>query len=124
GPVDPAEVAHRLGGHISRSPDHAARLLLLLRTAELGITDLLVAEPDPLYADDLRELDAEIAAAVEQTDLAAASPAHAERLFEQTGLTPVLAERELTNLRAARDALYARMVARRGVGLQLVHEGI
>ncbi|PFX01595.1 hypothetical protein CJ469_03711 [Nocardia farcinica] len=124
GPVDPAEVAHRLGGHISRSPDHAARLLLLLRTAELGITDLLVAEPDPLYADYLRELDAEIAAAVEQTDLAAASPAHAERLFEQTGLTPVLAERELTNLRAARDALYARMVARRGVGLQLVHEGI
>ncbi len=124
GPIDPDDVAHRLGGHISRSAEHAARLLLLLRTADLGIADLLVAEPDPLYADYLRELDADIAAAAEHAELAAASPAHADRLLEQNGLTPLLLERELTNLRSARDALYARMVARRGVGLQLVHEGI
>ncbi|HLS79698.1 MAG TPA: ATP-binding protein [Nocardia sp.] len=124
GPVDPGAVAHRIGSHISRSPEHAARLLVLLRAADLGIADLLVAEPDPMYADYLRELDAEIAAGAEHAELAAASPAHADRLREDSGLTPLLLDRELTNLRAARDALYARMVARRGVGLRLVHEGV
>ncbi|MGK8523562.1 AAA family ATPase [Nocardia asteroides] len=46
------------------------------------------------------------------------------QLLRDNGLTGTLLERELTNLKAARDALYARMVARRGVGLHLVHDGI
>lgn len=124
GPADPAAVAHRLGGHISRSPENAARLLLLLRTADLGITDLLIAENDPMYADYLRDLDADIAGIGKQIELCATSPDHADRLLQENGVTVVLLERELTNLKAARDALYARMVARRGVGLRLVHDGI
>ncbi|WP_067832955.1 AAA family ATPase [Nocardia lijiangensis] len=125
GAAEPDAVAHRLGGHISRSPDNAARLLLLLRAAELGITDLLIAENDPLYADYLRELDADIEGTAKQAELCANSPAHADRLLLQdNGITPLMLERELTNLRAARDALYTRMVARRGVGLGLVHAGI
>ncbi|MCP2287334.1 AAA family ATPase [Nocardia amikacinitolerans] len=124
GAAEPNEIAHRLGGHLSRSPDNAARLLLLLRAAELGISDLLIAEDDPLYADYLRELDADIEGAAKQVELCATSPAHADRLLQDTGLTPLLLERELTNLRAARDALYTRMVARRGVGLSLVHASI
>ncbi|MFI6041349.1 ATP/GTP-binding protein [Nocardia sp. NPDC051321] len=124
GAADPAAIAHRLGGHISRSPENAARLLMLLRTAELGITDLLIAENDPMYADYLRELDADIAALGKQIELCATSPGFADRLLQENGFTPVLLERELTNLKAARDALYARMVARRGVGLGLVHDGI
>ncbi|GAA5084700.1 AAA family ATPase [Nocardia iowensis] len=124
GPANPAAVAHRLGGHISRSPENAARLLLLLRTADLGITDLLIAENDPMYADYLRDLDADIAGIGKQIELCATSPDHADRLLQENGVTVVLLERELTNLKAARDALYARMVARRGVGLRLVHDGI
>ncbi|WP_431972077.1 AAA family ATPase [Nocardia sp. bgisy134] len=124
GAVEPDAVAHRLGSHISRSPDNAARLLLLLRAAELGITDLLIADDDPLYADYLRELDADIEGAAEQAELCATSPGHADRLLRDNGITPLMLERELTNLRAARDALYTRMVARRGVGLSLVHAGI
>ncbi|WP_431958061.1 AAA family ATPase [Nocardia lijiangensis] len=124
GAAEPDAVAHRLGGHISRSPDNAARLLLLLRAAELGITDLLIAEDDPLYADYLRELDADIEGTAKQAELCATSPAHADRLLQDNGITPLMLERELTNLRAARDALYTRMVARRGVGLGLVHAGI
>ncbi|BDT96566.1 AAA family ATPase [Nocardia sputorum] len=124
GPAEPDAIAHRLGSHVSRSADNAARLLMLLRTAELGITDLLVAEHDPMYADYLRELDADIAGLGKRIDLCATSPGHADEILRETGLTPVLLERELTNLKAARDALYARMVARRGVGLNLVHDGI
>ncbi|MEV6554580.1 ATP-binding protein [Nocardia sp. NPDC051756] len=124
GPADPAAIAHRLGGHISRSPENAARLLMLLRTAELGITDLLIAENDPMYADYLRDLDADIAALGKQIELCATSPDFADRMLQENGFTPVLLERELTNLKAARDALYTRMVARRGVGLGLVHDGI
>ncbi|MFE7720482.1 AAA family ATPase [Nocardia rhizosphaerihabitans] len=104
------ELAHDLGSHISRSPDNAARLLMLLRTADLGIEDLLVAEHDPMYADYLRDLDAEIGALAAQLD--------------HGGADPILLERELSTLRAARDALYRRMVDRRGAGLSLVHEGI
>ncbi|MGQ4596702.1 AAA family ATPase [Nocardia sp. R6R-6] len=121
GPADPDGVAHRLGSHLSRSPENAARLLTLLRTAELGIADLLIAENDPMYADYLRELDADIAALGKQVELCATSPGYADQLLRGTG---VLLDRELTNLRAARDALYARMVARRGVGLRLVHDGV
>src|SRR5690606_39542366 len=90
GPVDPGAVAHRIGSHISRSPEHAARLLVLLRAADLGIADLLVAEPDPMYADYLRELDADTAAGADHAELSAASPAHADRLREDSGLTPLL----------------------------------
>ncbi|APE36210.1 hypothetical protein BOX37_22345 [Nocardia mangyaensis] len=110
GAVDTAALALDLGSHISRSPDNAARLLMLLRTADLGIEDLLVAEPDPMYADYLRDLDTEIAALATRLD--------------HGGADPILLERELSTLRAARDALYRRMVDRRGVGLGLVHEGI
>ncbi|RBO96889.1 AAA family ATPase [Nocardia puris] len=124
GEAEPDAIAHRLGAHLSRSGENAARLLLLLRAAELGITDLLIAEHDPLYADYLRELDGDIEAGAKQLELCATSPGHADQLLEQSGLTPLLLERELSNLRAARDALYARMVARRGVGLKLVHRGI
>ncbi|MFI6211072.1 ATP/GTP-binding protein [Nocardia brasiliensis] len=124
GPADTAAVAHRLGGHLSRSPENAARLLMLLRTAELGITDLLIAEHDPMYADYLRDLDADIAAIGKQIELCATSADFADRLLREGGVTPVLLERELTNMKSARDALYARMVARRGVGLGLVHDGI
>ncbi|MGW6421145.1 AAA family ATPase [Nocardia sp. NPDC055053] len=104
------ELANDLGSHISRSPDNAARLLMLLRTADLGIEDLLVAEHDPMYADYLRDLDAEIGALAAQLD--------------HGGADPILLARELSTLRAARDALYRRMVDRRGAGLSLVHEGI
>ncbi|WP_194834601.1 ATP/GTP-binding protein [Nocardia sp. XZ_19_369] len=124
GPAEPAAIAHRLGSHLSRSPENAGRLLLLLRTAGLGITDLLLAENDPMYADYLRDLDADIAALGKQIELCATSPDFADRLLQENGFTPMLLERELTNLKAARDALYARMVARRGVGLGLVHDGI
>ncbi|MCM6788960.1 AAA family ATPase [Nocardia sp. CDC159] len=124
GQPDAHDIAHRLGGHLSRSADNAARLLLLLRSAELGIDDLLIADPDPMYADYLRDLDGEIAAMTKELDAAIASPAHAERLEHEHGLTPLTLERELANLRTARDTLYSRMVARRGVGLGLVHEGI
>ncbi|WP_327120260.1 ATP-binding protein [Nocardia sp. NBC_01730] len=124
GPADPDAIAHRLGSHVSRSPENAARLLTLLRTAELGITDVLIAENDPMYADYLRDLDADIAGIGKQIDLCATSPGYADQLLQGNGLTAVLLERELTNLKAARDALYARMVARRGVGLGLVHDGI
>ncbi len=108
GDVDTDALAHDLGSHISRSPDNAARLLMLLRTADLGIEDLLVAEHDPMYADYLRDLDAEIGALAGHLD-------HPEQ---------ILVDRELSTLRAARDALYRRMVDRRGAGLSLVHEGI
>ncbi|MFC6010964.1 AAA family ATPase [Nocardia lasii] len=110
GQVGTDTLAHDLGSHISRSPDNAARLLMLLRTADLGIEDLLVAEHDPMYADYLRDLDAEIGGLAGQLDHGA--------------VDPILAERELSTLRAARDALYRRMVDRRGVGLSLVHEGV
>ncbi|MEU7765293.1 ATP-binding protein [Nocardia sp. NPDC049190] len=111
GPADPDAIARRLGSHLSRSAHNVARLLMLLRTAELGITDLLIAENDSMYADYLRELDADIAGIGMQ-------------LRSDNGGAGVLLERESTNLKAARDALYARMVGRRGVGLTLVHEGI
>lgn len=114
GQQDSTAIAHRLGGHLSRSAEHAARLLLLLRSAELGIVDLLVAADDPLYADHLREVDGEIATLTKELDSAATA----------SGPTPIELERELTNLRTARDTLYTRMVARRGVGLGLVHEGV
>ncbi|MFC4374957.1 ATP/GTP-binding protein [Nocardia halotolerans] len=110
GEVDADALAHDLGSHISRSTDNAARLLMLLRTADLGIEDLLVAEHDPMYADYLRDLDTEIAALTARLD-----QAQADR---------ILVERELSTLRAARDTLYRRMVDRRGPGLSLVHEGI
>jgi hypothetical protein len=124
GHEDPQAIAHRLGGHISRSPENAARLLTLLRSTELGIVDLLIAEHDPMYAEYLRELDGEIAAMAQELDACTASPAHAEQLRLTHGLTPLALERELSNVRAARDTLYSRMVTRRGVGLGLVHEGI
>ncbi|MBH0781401.1 AAA family ATPase [Nocardia bovistercoris] len=124
GTPEPAEVAHRLGAYLSRSPDGAARLLGELRAAGLGITDVLVAEPDPMYADYLRELDADIAGTAKQVDLCATSPGHADQLEREHGVTALVLARELTTLRAARDALYTRMVARRGVGLNLVHAGI
>ncbi|GGK43967.1 AAA family ATPase [Nocardia camponoti] len=104
------QLANELGSHISRSPDNAARLLMLLRTADLGIEDLLVTEPDPRYADYLRDLDTEIAALVHHLD--------------HGTVDPVLAERELGTVRAARDALYQRMVERSGAGVSVVHEGI
>ncbi|MFI5779294.1 ATP/GTP-binding protein [Nocardia sp. NPDC051570] len=124
GHQDPQQIAHRLGSHVTRSADNAARLLLLLRSAELGIEDLLIAEHDPMYADYLHELDGEIAALTKEFDSAIASPAQAQRLEHDHGLTPLALERELANLRTARDTLYTRMVARRGVGLGLAHEGI
>ncbi|KAF0836630.1 AAA family ATPase [Nocardia caishijiensis] len=110
GDIGVEALAHDLGSHISRSPDNAARLLMLLRTADLGIEDLLIAEHDPMYADYLRDMDAGIAALTAQLD--------------QNGADAVLVERELSTLRAARDTLYLRMVERRGPGLSLVHEGI
>ncbi len=124
GQQDTQTIAHQLGSHISRSADNAARLLTLLRSADLGIEDLLIAENDPLYADYLRDLDSDIAGAASELDACLASPARAEQLQQTHGLTPTGLERELSNLRAARDTLYSRMVARRGVGLGLVHEGI
>lgn len=124
GREDPETTARRLAGHLSRSPETAARLLTLLRSAELGIEDLLIAEPDPMYADYLRDLDAEIAGAATQLDACLASPAHAVQFENTHGLSPTGLERELSNLRAARDTLYTRMVSRRGAGLGLVHEGI
>jgi uncharacterized protein len=124
GPADAKAVAHRLGSHVSASPENAARLLMLLRTAELGISDLLIAENDPMYADYLRELDADIAATAKQVELCVSTPGHADRLLQENGITEVMLDRELSNLKVARDALYTRMVARRGVGLNLVHDGI
>ncbi|WP_228003008.1 AAA family ATPase [Nocardia australiensis] len=124
GPAQPSAIEHRLGSHISASPDHAARLLMLLRTADLGITDLLIAENDPLYADYLRELDGDIGATTKQLELCASAPDGADKLLRDKGITQVMLERELSNLMSARDALYARMVARRGVGLGLAHTGI
>ncbi len=124
GQQDSQTIAQRLGGHVSRSADNAARLLTLLRSAELGIEDLLIAENDPMYADYLAELDGEIAGAAAELDACIASPARAEQLRQTHGLTPVGLERELSNLRAARDTLYSRMAARRGAGLGLVHEGV
>lgn len=123
GHQDALTTAHRLGGHISRSADNAARLLTLLRSAELGIEDVLIAEHDPMYADYLRDLDAEIAGAATELDACLASPARAAELERTHGLSPVGLDRELSNLRAARDTLFTRMATRRGPGLSLVHEG-
>lgn len=122
GDIDSVEL--RVGSHLSRSTENAARLLTLLQTADLGITDLLIAQNDPGYADYLRDLDADIAALGEQTDRAAGSAAYAAQLELDSGLTAAQLARELTNMRNARDALYTRMVARRGVGLRLVHTGV
>src|SRR5690606_3073388 len=122
GDIDSVEL--RVGSHLSRSTENAARLLTLLQTADLGITDLLIAQNDPGYADYLRDLDADIAALGEQTDRAASSAAYAAQLELDSGLTAAQLARELTNMRNARDALYTRMVARRGVGLRLVHTGV
>lgn len=124
GARDTAEVAHRLGSHLSRAPENAARLLPLLHAAGLGISDVLIADNDPLYADYLRELDGDIAETAKQVELCASSPGHADALLQTNGVTAVMLQRELGNLRAAREALYARMVARRGVGLHLVHAGV
>gem|GEM_PF-3883386 len=123
GHQDAQAIAHRLGGHLSRSADNAARLLTLLRSAELGIEDVLIAAHDPMYADYLRDLDAEIDGATTELDACLVSPARAAQLERTHGLTPVGLDRELSNLRAARDTLYTRMVARRGAGLSLVHAG-
>ncbi|MBU3063703.1 ATP-binding protein [Nocardia sp. NEAU-G5] len=123
GHQDAQTTAHRLSSHISRSADNAARLLTLLRSAELGIEDILIAEHDPMYADYLRDLDVEIAGAATELDACLASPARAADLERTHGLSPVGLERELSNLRAARDTLFTRMVTRRGAGLSLVHEG-
>lgn len=124
GPGDPLAIAERLGGHIGRSADNAARLLMLLRSAELGIEDVLLADNDPMYADYLAELDGEIAALAKESDACAVSPAQAQRVYDALGLDAIGLGRELSNMRAARDTLYSRMVARRGVGLGLAHEGI
>ncbi|MBL1079295.1 ATP-binding protein [Nocardia sp. 2] len=124
GQPDPQELAHRVGSHISRSTDHAVRLLTLLRAADVGITDLLLPTDDPMYADYLRDLDNDIAGTTKEIEACTSSPSYAEELFLEHGITVTLLQRELTNLYAARDALYSRMVARRGVGLGLVHEGI
>ncbi|MFE7798134.1 ATP/GTP-binding protein [Nocardia sp. NPDC057440] len=124
GPAAATAVAHRLGSHVSASGDNAVRLLMLLRTADLGITDLLIAENDPLYADYLLDLDGDIAGTTKQLELCASSPGHADNLLRENGVTEVMLDRELSNLKSARDALYARMAARRGVGLSLVHAGI
>lgn len=124
GSGDTDSVELRVGSHLSRSTENAARLLTLLQTADLGITDLLIAQNDPGYADYLRDLDADIAALREQTDRAAGSAAYTAQLEQDSGLTAAQLVRELTNLRNARDALYTRMVARRGVGLRLVHTGV
>ncbi|MBO0855736.1 MAG: ATP-binding protein, partial [Nocardia sp.] len=124
GVVEPDAIAERLGGHISRSADNAARLLMLLHSAETGIEDLLLAASDPMYADYLSELDGEIEALAKESDACATSPARARQVQQDLGLDAIALQRELSNMRAARDTLYARMVARRGVGLGLVHEGI
>ncbi|WP_459963392.1 AAA family ATPase [Nocardia sp. IFM 10818] len=124
GQPDPQEIAHRVGSHISRSTDHAVRLLTLLRAADLGITDLLLPGDDPMYADYLRDLDTDIAATTKEIDACITSGSYAEELFLEHGITVTLLQRELSNLYSARDALYSRMVARRGVGLGLTHEGI
>jgi hypothetical protein len=114
GPADPTEIEHRLGSHLSRSAEHAARLLTLLRAADLGVEDVLIPAPDPLYADYLRELDGEIAVAGKEADACLVSPAHAAELEATLGLSTAALDRELANLRAARDTLYTRMAARRG----------
>lgn len=124
GQPDPSDIAHRVGAHISRSTEHAMRLLTLLRGADLGITDLLLPEDDPMYADYLRDLDTDIAATTKEVENCTISANYAEEMFLEHGITVTLLRRELANLYAARDALYSRMVARRGVGLGLSHEGI
>lgn len=124
GQPDPADIAHRVGSHISRSTDHAVRLLTLLRSADLGITDLLLPTDDPMYADYLRDLDNDIASTTKEIESCTTSSSYAEELFLEHGITTTLLQRELSNLYAARDALYSRMVARRGVGLGLSHEGV
>ncbi|MQY29596.1 hypothetical protein NRB56_51870 [Nocardia sp. RB56] len=124
GAGDPREIEHRLGSHLSRSAEHAARLLTLLRGADLGVEDILVPAPDPMYADYLRELDGEIAVATKEADACLTTPGHAVELEHSHGLTPAALNRELANLRAARDTLYARMADRRGVGVSLVHTGV
>jgi hypothetical protein len=123
GQQDPQTIARHLGSHVSRSPGNAARLLTLLRSADLGIEDLLLAEHDPMYADYLRDLDADIDGAASELDACLASAAHAAQFERTHGLTPVALDRELGTLRAARDTLYTRMVTRRGVGLRLMHQG-
>ncbi|MEV6767954.1 ATP-binding protein [Nocardia sp. NPDC051030] len=124
GKPDPQDIAQRVGSHISRSTDHAVRLLTMLRAADLGIADLLLPGDDPMYADYLRDLDADIASTTKEIETCTTSASYAEELFLEHGVTVTLLQRELSNLYAARDALYSRMVARRGVGLGLVHEGI
>ncbi|MFC8043928.1 ATP/GTP-binding protein [Nocardia sp. NPDC057353] len=124
GPLDPDAVALRLGGYLSRSPRGALRLLELTGEAGLGITDLLLPEPDPRYADYLAELDRDLAGGAEQLELCATRPGHAELLLRQHGLTETALARELTALRGARDALFARMAARSGPGVRLAHAGI
>ncbi|WP_328397830.1 AAA family ATPase [Nocardia sp. NBC_00416] len=124
GTGDLESIESRVGSHLSRSTENAARLLTLLQSADLGIIDLLIAQNDPGYADYLRDLDADIAALGDQTDRAAASAAYAAQLEQDSGLTEIQLARELTNMRNARDALYTRMVTRRGVGLRLVHTGV
>jgi hypothetical protein len=120
----PETIAHLLGSHVSRSAEHAARLLSVLGAADLGIVDLLLAEPDPLYAGYLSELDGEISTTAKELDSCLTSSGHAARLADAHGVTPVALERELAGLRAARDTLYARMAARRGPGVRLAHAGL
>ncbi|ONM49271.1 AAA family ATPase [Nocardia donostiensis] len=124
GAADPGAVELRLGSHLSRSVHNAARLLTLLQSADLGITDVLIAQSDPMYADYLSELDTDIAGLTEQLERCASTPGFAEQLTRDSDITVLELDRELTNMRNARDALYARMVARRGVGLRLVHDGV
>ncbi|WP_416563023.1 AAA family ATPase [Nocardia testacea] len=124
GAADIPAIELRLGSHLSRSAENAARLLTLLQSADLGITDLLIAQNDPGYADYLRDLDADIAVLGEQTDRAAGSAAYAAQLEQDSGLNATALARELTNMRNARDALYTRMVGRHGVGLRLVHADV
>lgn len=124
GQPDPADIAQRVGSHISRSTEHAVRLLTVLRSADLGITDLLLPSDDPMYADYLHDLDTDIASTTKEIESCTTSSSYAEELFLEHGITITLLQRELSNLFGARDALYSRMVARRGVGLGLAHEGI
>lgn len=124
GPLDPEAVALRLGCYLSREARGAGRLLGLVREADLGIADLLLTEPDPRYAEYLAELDRDLAGGAEQLELCANRPGHADLLWRQHGLTETALARELTALRGARDALYARMAARSGPGVRIAHQGI
>lgn len=117
----------RMGAYLSRSAENAARLLTLLHTVDVGISDLLIAQYDRMYADYLNELDTGIAELTEQLEHCAASPDYARRLTNDNNITVLELERELTNIGNARDALYTRMVQRAGadaVGLRLVHNGV